>query len=215
MRMPAAKRAFLLLALLSFPVLASDRLSVDGKAKQNTVTAVFDAPLGERITAVSSAVACDATWEPATGLASGRCSVPLTSFKVDGDDIKTGHFRQWATNKKSDPASCVFSAHFDGVRLPSPLVRDVPQAFTAKVPFDVCGRPREDGGLEDVGGTVVLLEDGRLRIRARIERFRREAYRIGPRFTEGWLARVQSLAKVVAEEGVLELTLFAGPTLKP
>jgi hypothetical protein len=208
-------RPLLLLAVLSFPVLAADRLSVDGKAKQNTVTAVFDAPLGERITAVSAAVACDATWEPATGVASGSCSVPLTSFKVDGDDVKTGHFRQWATNKTSDPASCVLSARFDGVKLPSPVAADVPQAFTAKVPFQVCGRPRDDGGLEEVGGTVVLLPDGRLRIRARIEHFRREAYRIGPRFTEGWLARVQSLAKVVAEEGVLELTLFAIPTPKP
>jgi len=62
-----------------------------------------------------------------------------------------------------------------------------------------------------VSGTLVRLDDGYVRVRARVEHFHREAYRIGPRFTEGWLARVQSLAKVVAEEGTLELTLFASP----
>lgn len=190
--------------------LAAKRLSVDGTAGQNTVTAVFDAPLGERITAVSSAVGCEATWDPKTGVVSGSCSLPLTSFKVDADETKTDHFRQWATNKKSDPASCAFSARFDGVHLPTPLMPDVPQPFATDVGFSVCGRSRENGAAEKVSGTVVLLgSDGRLRIRARVEHFQREAYRIGPRFTDGWLARVQTLAKVVAEEGVLELTLFA------
>lgn len=207
-----ARRASLLSLFLGVPaVFAAERLTVDGIAGQNTVTAVFDAPLGERITAVSSAIACEATWEPKTGIVSGSCSVPLTSFKVDADDTKTDHFRQWATNKKSDPASCTLTARFDGVRLPTPLVADVPQPFSTDLAFRVCGRAREDGAPERVNGTVVLLGvDGRLRIRARIEHFRREAYRIGPRFTDGWLARVQTLSKVVAEEGTLELTLFAG-----
>jgi len=162
--------------------------------------------------ALSSAVACDATWEPKTGVVSGKCSAPLTSIVVDADDTKTGHFRQWATNKKSDPATCELSVRFEAVQLPAPLKPDVPQSFTAAIPFRVCGRAREDGAAEQVRGTVVLLgTPGALRIRARVEHFRREAYRIGPRFTDGWLARVQALSGVVAEEGVLELTLFAAP----
>ncbi|MGO8968006.1 MAG: hypothetical protein ACLQDQ_00340 [Myxococcaceae bacterium] len=211
-----APRAVLVsLFLGGLPGLAAEHLSVDGNARKNTVTAIFDAPLGERITAVSSAVACDATWEPQSGLVSGSCSLPLTSLKVDGDDTKTGHFRQWATNKKSDPARCVLAARFDAVQLPTGLQPDVPQPFTAELSFRVCGRAREDGGTERVNGTLVLLgTDRRLRIRARIEHFQREAYRIGPRFTDGWLARVQTLAKVVAEEGELELTLFAAPAAK-
>jgi len=211
--MSATRRALAVgLGLAAASAPAADRVSVDGTAGQNTVTAVFDAPLGERITAVSSAVACQATWDGKTGLVSGSCTVPLTSLKVDADDVKTDHFHQWATNKKSDPASCTLTARFDAVRLPAPLQPDVPQPFAADLPFRVCGRPRDDGGSEQVSGTVVLLgADGRLRIRARVEHFRREAYRIGPRFTEGWLARVQSLSTVVAPEGVLELTLFAAP----
>ena len=202
----------LLMLYLSAPVLAAETLKVDGSAGNSTLTATFDAPLGERITAVSSAVACEATWEPTTGVVSGKCSVPLLSIKVDADDTKTGHFRQWTTNKKSDPAACVLSARFEAVHFPVPLKPDEPQSFTAAVPFLVCGRAREDGAAEQLTGTVVLLgTEGRLRIRARVEHFRREAYRIGPRFTEGWLARVQALSGVVAEEGLLELTLFAAP----
>jgi len=194
------------------PAFAAETLKVDGTAGNNTLTAIFDAPLGERITAVSSAVACDATWEPKTGVASGKCSVPLTSIVVDADDTKTGHFRQWATNRKSEPASCELSVRFEAIQLPAPLKPDVPQSFTAAIPFRVCGRPREDGAAEQVRGTVVLLgTSGALRVRARVEHFRREAYRIGPRFTDGWLARVQALSGVVAEEGELELTLFAAP----
>ena len=37
---------------------ASARFAVDPEAGNNTFTAVFDAAIGERITAVSSAVAC-------------------------------------------------------------------------------------------------------------------------------------------------------------
>jgi hypothetical protein len=79
----------------------------------------------------------------------------------------------------------------------------------------VCGRGRADGGLEKVAGTALLFPPGAygetktIRIRATIAGFDRDAYRIGPRYTEGWLARVQSLAKVVAETGTVELSLFA------
>jgi len=149
----------LLLAILSS---APQALRVDGKAGNNTLNAVFDAPLGERITATSSAVSCDIRVDP-----EGRNLVP----GMPGDSTE----------------------------------------FQAELPFTICGRPREDGGREHVTGIVARLDGGWLRIRARIEHFHREAYRVGPRFTEGWLARVQSLAKVVAEEGTLELTLFASP----
>jgi len=48
-----------------------------------------------------------------------------------------------------------------------------------------------------------------IRIRARIEGFDRERYRIGPKWTAGWLARVQQLAPVVATEGTIDVSLFA------
>jgi hypothetical protein len=48
-----------------------------------------------------------------------------------------------------------------------------------------------------------------IRIRAHVEKFSRDRYHIGPKYTEGWLARVQSLASVVAEEGSVDLSLFA------
>jgi hypothetical protein len=198
----------LVVLLLSAP---GQTLRVDGKAGNNTLNGVFDAPLGERITAVSSAVGCDLQVDPEGHDLSGRCSVPLSSITVDADPTKSDHFRQWATNRKSDPARCVLATELAGVAVSVPKALGESTEFQADLPFTVCGRPREDGGPEHVTGTVVLLEDGWLRVRARIEHFHREAYRIGPRFTEGWLARVQSLAKVVAEEGTLELTLFAAP----
>lgn len=184
---------------------------VDGKAGNNTFNGVFDAPLGERITATSSAVSCDIQVGPEGRNLSGRCSVPLQSITVDADPTKSEHFRQWATNRKSDPARCVVSAQLDAIAVSLPQATGASSEFQADLLFTVCGRPRDDGGREHVTGTVVRLDDGWFRVRARVEHFHREAYRVGPRFTEGWLARVQSLAKVVAEEGTLELTLFAAP----
>ena len=186
-------------------------LRVDGEAGNNTLTGVFDAPLGERITAASSAVACDIQLSQGGRNLSGRCSVPLTSITVDADPTKTEHFRQWATNRKADPVRCSLAAQLEEIEVSLPRATGESTQFQADVPFTVCGRPREDGGRERVTGTLMRLDDGFYRIRARVEHFRREAYRIGPSFTEGWLARVQSLAKVVAEEGTLELTLFAAP----
>jgi len=184
---------------------------VDGKAGNNTMNGVFDAPLGERITATSSAVACDIQVNAETRNLSGRCSVPLKTVTVDADPTKTEQFRQWATNRKSDPARCMLATELDAVAVSLPVAPGGSVDFSADLPFTVCGRPREDGGREHVTGTLSRLEDGRYRIRARVEHFHREAYRIGPRFTDGWLARMQSLAKVVAEEGTVELTLFASP----
>ncbi len=186
-------------------------LHVDGSAGNNTLNGVFDAPLGERITATSSAVGCDLRVDAGGRNLSGRCSVPLASITVDADPTKTDHFRQWATNRKSDPARCTLATELAGIAVSLPAAPGESTTFEADLPFTVCGRAREDGGREHVTGTLVRLDDGWLRLRGRVEHFHREAYRIGPRFTEGWLARVQSLAKVVAEEGTLELTLFASP----
>jgi hypothetical protein len=198
---------------LASPVLAEE-LRVDPDAGNNTFNAVFDAKLGERITAQSPAVACDLRFDEKTGLASGSCSVPLTSIKVDNEDTKTEHFQQWVTNKKSDPAACRFETTFDQVKIGA-LAPAQPVPFTAQVPFTVCGRKPAHARKETVTGTALLFPPGAygekrtVRIRATIEGFDRDAYRIGPKYTEGWLARVQSLAKVVADRGTIDLSLFA------
>ena len=202
------------LLLLAAASAAGEHLRVDPEAGNNTFSAVFDAKLGERITATSSAVACDAVLDEATGAVSGTCAVPLTSVMVDNEPTKSDHFRQWATNKKSSPETCRLEARFDGVKL-GKLAPETPIPFTAEVPFTVCGRARTDGRKEQVTGTALLFPPGAygatrtLRIRATVERFDRDAYHIGPGYTDGWLARVQSLAKVVAEVGTVELSLFA------
>jgi len=200
---------------LALPAAArAEGFTVDPEAGNSTFSAVFDAALGERINAVSSAVGCDVAFDEKTGLASGRCSVPLLSIKVDADDTKSDHFRQWATHKKSEPKDCSIEAIFAGVKLGT-LTPEKPVPFSAEIPFTVCGRSRTDGGKEKVGGTAVLFPPGAygekktIRIRATIAGFDRDAYRIGPKYTDGWLARVQSLAKVVAEKGAVDLSLFA------
>jgi hypothetical protein len=208
-------RAALLALLLTAPVAAGAvDLAVNPDAGNSGFSAVFDAALGERINAVSSAVGCQVTLDEKTGLASGRCSVPLTSIKVDADETKSGHFHDWATNKTSEPKDCRIEAVFTGVKLGA-LAPEQPAPFTAEIPFTVCGRARADGGKEKVTGSALLFPPGAygdkktIRIRATITSFDRDAYRIGPGFTEGWLARVQSLAKVVAVKGTVDLSLFA------
>ncbi len=202
---------------LAAPALAQAAdLEVSPEAGNNAFSAVFDAKLGERITAVSSAVGCTLRYDEQAGVASGTCAVPLASIRVDNDDVKSDHFRQWATNKKADPAACRLEARLTGVRV-GPLAPGMPAAFEADVPFTVCGRARADGKPEHVTGTALLFPPGEygarrtIRIRAAVAGFDREAYEIGPQFTEGWLARVQSLAKVVASRGDLEISLFARP----
>lgn len=210
-------RFALTLALLvpAAPAVA-ESLRVDPDLGNSTFAAVFDAKLGERITAQSSSVACDVALDERTGVASGTCSVPLASITVDNEPTKSEHFRDWATNRKSDPAACRLEARFEGVRV-GRLVPETPVPFEAKVPFTICGRGPADGRLEVVTGSAVLFPPGSygpaktVRVRATIQRFDRDAYRVGPKYTEGWLARVQMLAKVVAEEGTVELTLFARP----
>jgi len=147
--------------------------------------------------------------------ASGSCSVPLNSIVVDSQPLKTQHFQQWATHKKSDPKACALEAKLSGIKLDQPLAANAESRFTSDVPFTVCGRARKDGKREHVDGSAMLLASdaqGRpktVRVRAQIVKFDREAYEIGPAFTEGWLAKVQSLSSIVAHEGRVELSLFA------
>lgn len=209
------RTAALFALLLAVPSAApAEDYAVNPQAGNSGFSAVFDAALGERISAVSSAVGCEVKLDETTGLASGRCSVPLTSITVDNDPTKSEHFHDWATNKTSDPKRCTLEAVFVGVKLGA-LVAEQPVPFRAEIPFTVCGRARADGGKEPVTGTAVLFPPGSygsartIRIRATLAGFDRDAYRIGPRYTEGWLARVQTLAKVVAEKGTVELSLFA------
>ncbi len=207
-------RAALLFALALAAPAAAEDFKTDPDAGNNVFTAVFDAKLGERITAQSSAVGCELTYDEESGTASGTCSVPLTSITVDNEQTKTEHFRQWATNKKTEPRDCRLEARFAGVKVGG-LAPEQPASFSAQVPFTVCGRGPLDGRREQVKGTALLFPPGAygerrtIRIRSTIQDFDRDAYRIGPRYTEGWLARVQSLAKVVAEKGTVELSLFA------
>ncbi len=191
-----------------------EELEVNPEAGNNSFSAVFDAKLGERINAVSSAVGCQIRYDEKTGLASGKCSVPIQSIRVDNDDTKSDHFRQWATNKKSDPAQCLIEAEFTGVKVGA-LAAGSPAPFSAEIPFTVCGRSRAGAAKENLTGTALLFPPGTygekktIRIRATVRDFDRDAYRIGPKYTDGWLARVQSLATVVAEKGTIDLSLFA------
>jgi len=211
---PLAALALSITLALPSRAAAAEPLTVNAEAGNSGFSAVFDAALGERITAVSSAVGCQLTLDEQAGTASGRCSVPLESIRVDNDDTKSDHFRQWATNKKSEPRDCRLEAVFSGVKVGA-LVPERPVPFTASVPFTVCGRARVDGRPETVTGTALLFPPGAygekrtIRLRATVAAFDREAYLIGPKHTDGWLARVQSLAKVVAEQGTVELSLFA------
>jgi hypothetical protein len=202
----------LLGSLAGWPA-AGESFLVDPEAGNNTFTAVFDAPLGERITAVSSSVSCRLDLDERASTASGICSVPLTAIRVDNEDTKTEHFQQWTTNKKTPAGDCKLEVQLAGVRLeklePGKAVK-----FSGDVPFTVCGRRRTDGAKEHIEGMAVLLPGSQaskktVKIKAHLEKFSRDQYRIGPKYTEGWLSRVQSLADVVADQGVIDLTLFA------
>jgi hypothetical protein len=199
--------------VVTIPALAED-LKVNPDNGNNTFTAIFDAPLGERITAVSSSVACDISYDPTAATASGHCSVPLTTVTVDSQPTKTEHFREWVTNKKVKPQACAFETKFTNIKLSEPLVPEKSVKFSTEAPFTICGRGRSDGAKEHVEGTAALVsaESKTIRIRGHIAKFNRDAYRVSPKYTDGWFGKVQALAKVVAEEGEIDLTLFAQPT---
>src|SRR5207253_10496255 len=116
MRLRAAGLSAVLTLVCSSATLADTKFAVDPEAGNNTFTAVFDAAIGERITAVSSAVACTLTVDEAKLEGKASCSVPLTSIRVDNDETKSEHFRQWATNKQVEPKRCDF-------KLEVPLLR--------------------------------------------------------------------------------------------
>jgi hypothetical protein len=190
--------------------LPAGALAVDPEEGNSNFTAVFDLPAGERIAAQSSHLACDASYDDKMNSFSGGCSVPLTSITVDNNETKAEHFQQWATNKKSKAKDCKIEAKFDGVKLTSSWSASEPAHFAGDVPFTVCGRARTDGGKEHVEGTAALLADGKtLRIRADVKDFSRAKYQIGPEFTDGWLAKVQNLANVVADKGNITISLTA------
>ena len=194
--------------MLVLALIAAASLKVDSNAGNSKFDATFDAPLGEKIMATSAAVGCDVTLDGER--ASGACSVPLTSITVDSEPTKTEHFQQWATNKKVDPKNCALEARFDGLKLDGP-VSATPVKFSGDAAFKVCGKPRSDGGKERLEGTAVQLPNGSIRIRAKVEKFSRDKYKIGPKYTDGWLSRVQQLAPVVADEGAIEISVFAKP----
>ena len=152
------RNAALLAAVVVFSGRASaENLKVDADKGNSTLSAVFDAPLGERIMAVSNAVGCDLTWDDKGMTISGTCSVPLTAIRVDNDDTKSDHFRQWATNKKGKEKTCKLAAKFSNIKPDKALVAEQPVSFSGDVPFTICDRAREDGKPEHVTGTVVLL----------------------------------------------------------
>ncbi len=194
---------------------AETQFAVDPEVGNNAFTAVFDSQIGERITAVSSAVGCTLTVDETKREGHASCSVPLTTVRVDNDDTKTEHFGEWATNKKTDPKQCTLQVEVPLVKLTSPVEPKTPVAFTSEGRFTICGRPRDDGEAERIQGTVIYLPAGTygakrtLRIRAKIEHFDREKYGVSPKNTAGWLARVQQLAPVVGTEGTIEVNLFA------
>jgi hypothetical protein len=202
--------ALLLGAVPSF----AEEFKVDPTTGNSNFTAVFDAKLGERIVAMSSALSCALDYDEKGGTVSGACSVPLTSIQVDNEPTKTEHFQQWATNKKSAAKDCKLEAKLDKLKVGA-LAPEQAKKFSADVAFTVCGKARADGKKEKVTGTALLFPPGAygeaktVRIRANLAKFSREAYQIGPAHTEGWLARVQSLAKVVNDEGVIDFALIA------
>ena len=208
-------RTALLTTLVAVPVFADTAFTVDPAAGRNQFTAVFDATVGERIVAVSSEVGCAITVDERARVGSARCSVPLKSVRVDAHETKTEHFRQWATNAQGDPAACRLDVALGPVTVPSPAAAGAPVTVETPVTFTVCGRRRDDGGAERARITVAEAAPARagaprlLRIRAHVDGFDRERYRVGPRFTPGWLARVEELAGVVAPIGTIDVSLFA------
>jgi len=214
--MRTALASSLLLALVATTSGGETTFTVDPEAGNNTFSAVFDAAVGERITAVSSAVGC--TLRVDEGKLAGRatCSVPLTSIRVDNDDTKSDHFRQWATNKKVSPTKCAFALEVPGLKVDGDVEPMKPVPFETEGTFTICGRARDDKRAEKIRGTIIYLPPGTyqqdvrtIRIRAKIEGFDRERYQIGPKWTDGWLARVQQLAPVVAVDGTIDVNLFA------
>lgn len=209
-----------MIAVVAVVLAAAEAFVVKPDVGNSNFNAVFDAPLGERITAMSPKLTCDVVLDEA-GAVSGTCKVPLATVNVDNITVKTEHFQQWAINKGGKKAikACQFEASFKGIKLD--LQAEKETKFSGDATFTICGRGRDDKAVEKLEGTAVLLpagsygDDKTIRIRARVPKFNRESYQIGPKWTEGWLARVQQLASVVAAEGEVNISLFARSTGAP
>ena len=206
---------------LSQPVQAEETTYTAKDSLGNSAfTAVFDAVLGERITAISSAIGCTITVDDAQKEGNAQCSVPLTSIMVDNEPTKTEHFQEWTTNKKSEAKDCTLELNIPKVSVDMALEAKKPTEFSTEGTFTICGRGREGGKPETISGSIVYLPPGAygknptLRVRAKIEKFNREEYGVSPAATSGWLARVQQLAPVVAAEGTIEVNIFATSPLK-
>ena len=168
MRIGGLTAALALLVTLDRPGGAAGeaRFVVDPDVGNNAFTAVFDSTIGERITAVSSAVGCTVTVDEAKLEGRARCSVPLGSIRVDNDDTKTEHFGQWATNKKTEPAKCTFELDVPSVKLPPPVEAKHPIPFTSEGTFTICGRSRADHRPERNSGDGDLPPGGHIRVEA-------------------------------------------------
>lgn len=207
--------AIAIILLRGTVALGGTTFAVDPDAGSNTLSAIFDAAIGERITAVSSQVACTLRVDERKLTGDATCSVPLAALRVDNDDTKSEHFRQWATNRNVDPEKCELRLEVPRLVLGAPVEPMRPVPFETEGTFTICGRSRDDHGKERISGTIVYLPAGSykdvrtLRVRAKVEGFNRERYQVGPKWTAGWLARVQELAPVVATDGTIEVNLFA------
>ncbi|HEV7733180.1 MAG TPA: hypothetical protein VGR62_13500, partial [Candidatus Binatia bacterium] len=83
---PSLALVALLLAVATGPAVAADTAFVANPDDLgNSMTAVFDSAVGERITAVSSQISCTLEVDEAQRTGKAHCSVPLTSIKVDND----------------------------------------------------------------------------------------------------------------------------------
>ena len=191
--------------------------TVEAGSGNSNMTAVFDAPLGERITAISSQLTCSIEVADDKQTISGKCSIPLTTIMVDNEDVKTAHFQLWATNRKGKPESCKLELDFGSVKLDSKVRARTPTEFSFNGRFKVCGRSHSQGVSERISGQIILFPEGTyregspelLRVRARIRDFSRNAYQVGPEWTGGLLAKVQALASAVSKVGDIDISLFA------
>src|SRR5262245_8453134 len=157
-----SRRALLLALVLSgsTAALGETKFTVDPEAGNNTFRAVFDAAIGERITAVTSEVGCNLRVHERKLTGQATCSVPLTSIRVDNDDTKSEAFRQWATNQKVVPERCAVALEVPDLKLDAPVEPMKPVPVEAEGAVTICGRPRDDKGTEKISGAVVYLPAG-------------------------------------------------------
>jgi hypothetical protein len=179
----------------------------------NVMTAVFDAAIGERISAASSAVGCTLTVDETSLEGKATCSVPLSSIRVDNDDTKTEHFGQWATHKKMQPNECTLDLEVASMKVAPPVEPMKPVAFTTQGRFTICGRGREDGRPERIEGTIIDLPAGTygpkrtLRIRARIATFDSRAVRRA--LHDARVARAHPAVAPCGQREFIDVNIFA------